>query len=71
MELLENLKKYNEASYDIAEKLIELANMEDDGKLGEELLNALYQVKATAQNPYNSDYWRVLYNVLLAITGLE
>ena len=38
MELLENLKKYNEASYydcnDIAEKLIELANMEDDGKLG-------------------------------------
>ena len=45
--------------------------MEDDGKLGEELLNALYQVKATAQNPYNSDYWRVLYNVLLAITGLE
>ena len=75
MELLENLKKYNEASYydcnDIAEKLIELANMEDDGKLGEELLNALYQIQATAQNPYNSDYWRVLYNVLLAITGLE
>lgn len=75
MELLENLKKYSEASYydcnDIAEKLIELANMGDDGKLGEELLNALYQVKATAQNPYNSDYWRVLYNVLLAITGLE
>lgn len=75
MELLENLKKYSEASYydcnDIAEKLIELANMGNDGKLGEELLNALYQVKATAQNPYNSDYWRVLYNVLLAITGLE
>ncbi|NBH77065.1 hypothetical protein D3Z52_02470 [Clostridiaceae bacterium] len=75
MELLENLKQYHEASgydcNDIAEKLIELAGLEDDGRLGEELLNALYQIQATAQNPYNSDYYRVLYNVLLAITSKE
>lgn len=75
MNQLENLKQFHEASYydcsDIAEKLIELSNLDDDGKLGEELLNALYQIKAMAQNPYNSDYYRVLYNVLLAITSLE
>ena len=75
MKQLDNLKQFHEASYydcsDIAEKLIELSNLDDDGKLGEELLNALYQIKAMAQNPYNADYYRVLYNVLLAITSLE
>lgn len=75
MEQLENLKQFHEASYydcnDIAERLIELSNLDDDGKLGEELMNALYQIKAMAQNPYNADYYRILYNVLLAITSIE
>lgn len=75
MELLEKLKQYHNVSYydcnDIAEKLIALSNLEENEELCEELLNALYQIKAIAQNPYNSDYYRVLYNVLLAITGLE
>ena len=39
---------------DIAEKLVELSNLPDDG-----------------ENPYNSDYHRVLFNVLLVITGFE
>lgn len=75
MELLEKLKQYNNVPYydcnDIAEKLIELSNLEEDGELCEELLNALYQIKAIAQNPYNDDCYRVLYNVLLVVTGLE
>lgn len=79
MELLENLKKYNEASYydcnDIAEKLIELSNLrpnvEDPDTLHEEVEEALYQINAIAQNPYNKDFYRVLYNVLLAITGMD
>lgn len=72
---MEELKQFHEASYydcnDIAESLIKLSGLEDDGQLGKELLDALYQIKAMAQNPYNSDYYRVLYNVLLKITSRE
>lgn len=58
--------------YDIAEKLLELAGLDDsDGELGGDLLDALYQIRAIAGNPYNSDYYRVLYNVLLTIAGKE
>lgn len=76
--LMEELKKYHEAAYydsrDIAEKLIELSglsfNEDDSDVLHEELNEALYQVEGIAQNPYNHDCYRVLYNVLLAIAGL-
>lgn len=75
MNKLEDMKLYHEASYygcsDIAEKLIQLAELEDDGELGKELLDALYQIQAMAQNPYNSDYYRVLFNTLLAVAGKE
>lgn len=56
---------------DIAEKLVELSNLPDDGQLKNELTDALYYLKAVAENPYNSDYHRVLFNVLLVITGLR
>lgn len=77
--LMEELKKYNEAAYydsgDIAEKLVELSNLrpnvEDPDALCKDVEEALYQIKAIAQNPYNKDFYRVLYNVLLAITGLD
>lgn len=52
---------------DIAEKLVELSNLPDDGQLKNELTDALYYLKAVAENPYNSDYHRVLFNVLLVI----
>ena len=73
---LENLKQFHHASYydcnDIAERLLELAGLDDsDGELGKELLDALYYVKAAAQNPYNCDYYRILYNVLLTIAEKE
>lgn len=73
MELEEKLKQFNEVGYydcnDIVEKLLNLANLKGDEQLGEELLDALYYVKTVAQNPYNKDYFRVLYNVLLIIAG--
>ena len=76
---MEELKKYHEATYydcdDIAAKLIELsnlsANVDDTKALHEAVSDAMYQIKATAQNPYNHDFYRVFYNVLLAITGLD
>lgn len=74
-ENLEELKQYKENYYysveDIAEQLIELSNLDMPEDLKEELKAALYYLKAVAENKYNNDYFRVLYNVLLVITGNE
>lgn len=71
---MEDLRKYNESSYyngeDIAEKLMSISGIEDNG-IKEELTDAIYQVKAMAENPYNSDHWRILYNVLLKVAEME
>lgn len=32
-----------------------------------ELSEAIYQLKAMAQNEYNANYWRILWNVLQII----
>lgn len=75
MELLEQLKQYREDMYydcsDIAEKLISLAELEDDDGLREEILESLYHLRNVACNPYNKDHFRVLYNVLLIIAGMK
>lgn len=72
---MNELRKYCENSYydtsEIAEKLIELSNLELSEELREELENAMYWLKLAARNKYNNDYFRVLYNVLLVITGME
>lgn len=72
---MEELKQYKENSYynteDIAEQLIELSNLDMSEDLKEEFETALYNLKAMAQNKYNNDCFRVLYNVLLVITGNE
>lgn len=72
---IEELKQYRENSCydtnDISESLIELSNLELSEKLKTELDDALFNLKAMAENPYNKDYYRVLYNVLLVITGNE
>ena len=63
---MEELNKFNELSWididDIAKALKELsfAPTESTGAL----IDVIYQLKAMAQNPYNNDYWRVLYNIL-------
>lgn len=72
---MEELKRYPENCYydisDIAEQLIELSNLDMPEELKTELENALYWIRSAAQNEYNNDYFRVFYNVLLVITGME
>lgn len=75
MELMEKLVQFQDkSSYDcnnIAEKLVGLSGLDNNGILGENLADALYQIRAMAANPYNKDYWRVLYNVLLVMAGAK
>lgn len=72
---MEELKQYKENAYysveDIAEQLIELSNLEPSEELKQELEDGLDLLQAMAQNEYNKDCFRVLYNVLLVITGNE
>ena len=71
---MEDLRKYNESAYydcvDIAEKLTAFPGTEDK-EIKEELTEAIYQITAMAENPYNSDRWRILYNVLLKFAETE
>lgn len=73
--IMEELKQYRENSYydieDVAEQLIELSNLEPSEELKQELEDGLDLLQAMAQNEYNKDCFRVLYNVLLVITGNE
>ena len=52
---------------DIASALLRSTmDLSDDEfyELREHLMNALYDVMAIAENEYNFDYWRILWNVL-------
>ena len=49
----------------ITEKLITLSNAPQE--IAEELENAIYYLRATAENSYNSDYHRIFYNILAEI----
>ncbi len=62
---MDNVQYYPQ---EIAETLCKLADGEADGKPVEECTEALYQLKAIAENPYNSDYYRTLYKVLERLT---
>ena len=63
---MKEMEVYNDASWndcdDIARKIQELSNAPAES-IGA-LTDAVYQLKAIAQNEYNRDYWRVLYNAL-------
>ena len=63
---MEDLKRYKETSY---YDTYDTKDLSED--LMTELENAVYDLKAMAQNQYNKDCYRVLYNVLLVITGNE
>ena len=49
----------------IAETLVRLAHAPQE--VAEELENAVYYLRATAENSYNSDYHRIFYNILSEI----
>lgn len=63
---MQELKKVNEISNididDIAKALTELAIIPHEAT--GILIDAIYDLKQMAKNPYNSDMWRVLYNTL-------
>lgn len=53
---------------EIAENLLKLSGSEEDSKeYLEGLEEALYQLKAIAQNPYNMNYYRMLVHCLWLI----
>ena len=49
---------------EIAQTLCKLAAENSDEKTLQECEEAIYQLAAIAENPYNSDYYRTLYKVL-------
>lgn len=63
--------KFEKSPGEIAEYLYELSEdmdaqdyVEEKEREIAELENALYDIKAIAQNEYNKDYWRTLWNAL-------
>ena len=70
---MEEMKTFNNASWndcdDIAQKIRELSNTPAES-IGA-LTDAMCQLKAMAQNEYNNDCWRVLYNALDMIVDIS
>ena len=65
---MERLKKYTKSYYDsndITAALLNLSGVTEEAR--EDIENAVYYIDAAAQNEYNHDYFRVLYNTLLSI----
>ena len=63
---------------EIAEKLYDLCCDMDksdytDTKAKEisELENAIYEIKAIAENPYNNDCWRTFYKCLQSLANVD
>ncbi len=52
---------------DIAKTLAMFAGEDGNAEVVDDLTNAIYHLKADAENEYNSDEWRTLYDVLLVI----
>lgn len=49
---------------EIAQTLCNLASENPDEQTVNDCEEAIYQLAAIAENPYNSDYYRTLYKVL-------
>lgn len=66
MEILKE-KDVNELANEIYENIKDMDFMDYEDEKEEtiaELENVLYDLKAIAQNEYNKDYWRILWNAL-------
>lgn len=65
---MDELTTYNNSYYDnseIARALVSFGDLPTEAT--EPLIEVLYSLQAHAQNSYNDDYWRVLYNALCAL----
>ena len=58
---------FNYDSKDIAAALAECAGEEENEKVLADLDYAVFQIQATAQNEYNSEFWRTFYKTLTKI----
>ena len=69
MESLQEIRNYKSHYYysaeDIAETLINISGVTEEART--DLENAIYYITACAQNKYNSDSFRALYNTLQTI----
>lgn len=67
---IEELKIYDDSNMidvdNISKSIIELSELPDE--ISDQLTDALYEIQAIAQNEYNKDYWRVLYNALIRLS---
>lgn len=61
-----NIYEYD--SDDIAKVLCKLAGFDEDGKEFTDCEQAIYDLKCTKENPYNSDFYRTLWDVLQILT---
>lgn len=65
---------YNHPS-EISEALYKLITVHGESETEpaalEELENAIYNLQAMAENPYNSEYWRTLYKALSGLVETE
>ena len=66
---MENLKQYKNHygvdSQEISQTLVNLAGI--PAEYTPELENAIYYIQAAAQNSYNADYFKILFNTLAII----
>lgn len=58
-------------SDEIAETLCKLAFDFPDEKTVKECAEALHDLRAIAENPYNKDYFRILYKVLETLVNVS
>lgn len=65
------MEEFNVEVYpdEIAQTLCSLASENPDEETIKDCEKALYQLKATAENHYNSDFYRTLYRVLEEIVN--
>ena len=67
MDKMREFDNFSSIDVDDIAKAIRTAAAAPAESIGD-LTDAVYWLKAAAQNPYNKDYFRTLYNALEAIT---
>lgn len=54
---------------EIAECICKLAYVDDpNGEIQKSCEDAIYHMKNIAENPFNSEFFRTFYNILVAVT---
>ena len=62
---MKNYRRYEQGEYSVSEIIEKLSNIvELPREYYDDIENVLYQLKHTAQNEYNCDYWRVLWSYI-------